>query len=403
MEQHVKPSIRAGLSRKTIVKPLLKSISTPATSKTSTPVLEINMSPDPLSMDNAPGAANGVRRGVGLGSGLRSEANLAKRAARRSPTPTLKSTSTMTTRSRQGSVGRGAKKVGGKDQTKEEVEKEEQEGKIEKGKLGKEAVPVAVQRRSGRNVAALKPVVEEKAKSMKGKFDGNGFYQLGSDTEGETAERGRKKSSREPEGWEKNFLRDLASDMESLDSDGSDLGFKAVSAVDKPAGKQTKKPSKAQTKDKAAPAKNTADPERTMRSSRSATAATAALENDKKAEKGGESKSASVLGKWNEQKQNEKGKSQEKEVPSNKSGESTSSKSSQKGSGKAEPVVVDDMDCEKEDELYSGWGMRTQSLSSRRKPPQATYKSKKERKKELYMSLGERMFYLLSFHGLCWR
>ncbi|KAF8424647.1 RTC4-like domain-containing protein [Tirmania nivea] len=409
MEPHAKPSIRTGLSRNTRVKPLLKSIPTPAKSKTSTPVPEVDMSPDQLSMDNAPGVANGVRRGVGLGNGLRSEANMAKRAARRSLTPTAKSTtSTTMTVSRQGSVGLGAEKTGNKGQEKEEEEKGKVEkgkvekGKVEKGKLGKGAVQVAVQRRSGRNTgaAAMKPVVEEKAKAVKkrtkGKVDEKGYYHVGSDTDGETAGKAGKKTSIEPAGWEKEFLRNLASDMESLDSD-SDLGFKVVSTTEKPARKPTvakkqmgKIPAKDQAapaKDQAAPAKDTADLRRTTRS-----AAAAAVENGKNVEKDVEKEPVSVLGKWRERKANEKRKNQEKEVSSDKSTgeESTCSKGSQKGSGKADPMVVDDMDCEKEDELFD-WAMRTPYPSAQRNNPPITYKSAKGKKREMNKFLNGRL------------
>ncbi|RPB19814.1 hypothetical protein L211DRAFT_581328 [Terfezia boudieri ATCC MYA-4762] len=416
MGPHTKPSVRTGLSKNTKVQPLLKSIPTTAKSKTSTPVTEVDMSPDQLSMDNAPGVANGLRRGVGLGNGLRSEANLAKRAARRSPTPTSKSTSTTTVVGRQGSIGLGAKKMGDKNQKKKkdeegegEEEEEAEEGKAEKGKLRKVAVQVTVQRRSGRNVAvaSLKPAVEEKAKVVKkctkGKVDEKGYYHVASDTDAETAERAGKKSSREPDEWQKELLRDLASDMESLDSDGSDLGFKVASNVDKPARKPTittKTTSKVLEKDKAVPAKDTAGLGRATRSSRSAAAAATAVENGKTAEKGGQTEPVSVLGKWRERKANEKYKIQEKEISLKRStrGESTSSKGSQNGSDKAEPQVVDDMDCEKEDELY--WVMRTPLKPTQRKPIQV-YKSAKEKKMDLYKFLNGRMF-LVPFYGLCW-
>ena len=381
---------------------LLKSVPTPAKSKTSTSVPEVDMSPDQLSMDNAPGVANGVRRGVGLGNGLRSEVNLAKRAARRSPTPTSKSTtSTTTVVGRQRSVGPGAKKkIGDKDQKKAK----EKEG--EEGKLGNGVVQMAVQRRSGRK----KPVVDEKAKVVKkrtkGKVDKEDYYYVASDTDGERAEKARKKTSREPEGWEKEFLRDLESDMESLESDGSDLGFKVTSTADKPARKPTiatKTMTKVPTKDNEAPAedtatlaKDTADLGRTTRNSRSAAATDAAVENGKKAEKDGETEPASVIGTWRERKSNEQREVQE-EVSSKRStsGESASNKGSQKGSDKTGPQVVDDMDCEKEDELY--WPLRTPFKAARRKPVQV-YKSAKGKRREVHMFMNGRMFYL--FHSM---
>ena len=396
MEPHTKPSIRTGLSNKTKVQHLLKSIPKPAKSKASMPVPEMDMSPDQLGMDNAPGVANGVRRGVGLGNGLRSEANLAKRAARRSPTPTPKSTSTMTVGG-QGSVGLGTKKMGDKDQ-----KKEEEEGKVEKGKLGKGAVQVAVQRRSGRNVAtaSLKPVVEEKAKvvkkRMKGKVDEKGYYRVASDTDGETVEKPRKKSSREAEEWEKVILRDL----ELLESDGSDLGFKAANnsarkptiatkTMSKIPAKDKEALAKERTKDTAALAKDTADLGRTTRSSRSAAAAAAAVENGKMAEEDGETESFSVLGKYDERKANEKREIQEKEISSKStSREPASSKGSQKASDKAGPQVVDDMDCEKEDE----WYFRTPFKLARRKP--VVYKSAKGKKKDIDMFMNRRIFSL---------
>ncbi|KAF8456316.1 RTC4-like domain-containing protein [Terfezia claveryi] len=410
MGPHTKPSVRTGLSKNTKVQPLLKSIPTTAKSKTSTPVPEVDMSPDQLAMDHPPGVANGLRRGVGLGNGLRSETNLAKRAARRSPTPTSNSTSSTTVVGRQGSIGLGAKKMRDKNQKKkdEEGEGEEEEvvvveeGKAEKGKLRKVAVQVTVQRRSGRNVAAasLKPVVEEKAKVVKkctkGKVDEKGYFHVASDTDGETAEKAGKKSSRAPDEWQKELLRDLASDMESLDSDGSDLGFKVASIADKPVRKSTittTTMSKVLAKGKAVPAKDTAGLGRSTRSSRSAAAAAAAaataVENGKTAEKDGQTEPVSVLGKWRERKTNEKYKIQEKEISSERStrGESTSSKGSQNGSDKADPQVVDDMDCEKEDELY--WAMPMPLKSTQRKPVQV-YKSAKEKKKDIYKFLNGR-------------
>jgi len=386
MEPHVKPSIRTGLSRNTRVKQLLKSIPTPARSKTFTPVPEMDMSPDQLSMDNAPGVANGVRRGMGLGNGLR---NLAKRAEKRSPTPTLKSTSATTTAvSRQGSVGPGAEKMGGKDQKKGE------DGKVGKGKLGKEAVPVAVQRRSGRKTAAaaLKPVVEEKAKAKVVKKVTKGGM------EGEPTKKAREMSCRKLERWEEDVIRDLDSDKESLDSEGSDLGFKVVSTKDKPAGISTitntipVKAKVAPAEDIATPAKDTAASGRSMRSSRPAS-----IEDGKSAQSDEESNLVPVLVKRREQKASKGQGSSENRGTSEGS---TDGGNGRRGVGGAGPVVVDDMDCEKEDELYK-W---RPVLSAQRKPmqPMQVYRSAKGRRKDMYRSLNRRMFYLVLFHDVCW-